>query len=152
MAHREEVKNEQLRVDLGGAKFYWNISADVGWGCRNQTADVMLVQYLLFRGFENSFKKPIVMDGVFGPQTYKWIRAFQKEVHWTGIDGKVDAADGTRDVSTITKKNYTIHWLNIYMKLGYPLIFRDITLDKWLPSLLCNEFSKIVVDDGVIAM
>lgn len=155
MAHRESIKNEQLEANLEGADFYWNISAAVGWGCKNRQSDVMLVQYLLTRAYgiysSPPFKTPIVIDGIFGPQTYKWIRAFQSGNGWLGIDGKVDAVDGTRETSTISRKGYTIHWLNVDMQINYPHLYNDITIDKKLPAVLCNELMKIVVDDGVIA-
>jgi len=153
MAHREEVKNEQLRANLKGSSFYWNISAAVGWGCPNRQTDVMLVQYLLHRGLGGArpTEKPISMDGIFGPQTYKFIKYFQKEVTFTTTDGRVDAAGGTRDVSTKTKTDYTIHWLNVYLKEYKPVFYNDITIDNQLPTVLCNELLRIVVDDYVIA-
>lgn len=152
MAYREAVQDEDLSVNLAGANFFWNISDAVGWGCPNRQLDVMLVQYLLHKAlsaYGRPTKNGISMDGIFGPQTSKWIKKFQADTTWTGIDGKVDAVGGSRSLSTKTKKMYTIHWLNFVLMDNDSTVYQDITIDPSLPAELCSELSKIVVDDVV---
>ncbi len=155
MAYRETVKDGELKNYLNGSGFFWNISADVGWGCPNHWADVMLVQYLLGTACDwrdSSFK----VDGAFGPKTSKLLKAVQKDFNSLrneirNPDGKVDTADGTRLRSTISKTTYTIFSLNCELKYRKPVLYADITTDGKLPGSLRAELSRIVVDGGVIA-
>lgn len=155
MAYREKVKNEELKTYLNGSDFFWNISADVGWGCLNYWADVMLVQYLLGTALDWGTFSPKV-DGVFGPKTSKILKAVQHDFNSLrqeirNPDGKVDTADGTRLRSTISKTTYTIFSLNCELKYRKPYIYSDITVDSKLPGSLRAELSKVVVIDGTIA-
>src|SRR5215204_2426159 len=78
MAYRETIKNEELKAYLRGAEFFWNITADVGWGCPNHWADVMLVQYLLGTALDWREMSPKV-DGAFGPKTNNILKLVQKD-------------------------------------------------------------------------
>jgi hypothetical protein len=154
MAYREGVKNQELKNFLNGSEIFWNISADVGWGCVNHWADVMLVQYLLATALDwrdSGFK----IDGSFGPKTSKLLKAVQKDLlkicgESGNADGKVDSVDGTKRRSTNSKTTYTILSLNCELKYRQPSLYADITGDYRLPAALRAELCKVVVGDGVI--
>lgn len=154
MAYRQTIKNEELKTYLRGAEFFWNITADVGWGCPNHWADVMLIQYLLGTALDWREMSPKV-DGAFGPKTNKILKLVQKDflsIRFEGgyADGKVDTIDGTRKRSTITHSTYTIVCLNSELQYRQPVFYRDITLDGKLPGALRSELSRVVISDGSI--
>jgi hypothetical protein len=158
MAYKDKFEGEALDTQ-SGMTFFWNIHEDVGWGCRNRPDDVMLVQFLLRGVFQNyckhykvapPTKKPLAVDGIFGPQTYKWIKAFEDVIPgFSHHDGKVDAIDGTRSMSTIKKRHYTIIGLNLDFSWDY-VYFHDLRMDPNLPTLLANSLSQSMWSDPVI--
>ncbi len=138
MAHCEMVKNEELKKYLNGADYFWNISDDVGWGCKNNWADVMLVQFLLSPVWGLT---DLVCDGVFGPKTAGAIRGFQKACGdgRVKVDGKMDTVDGTKLRSTASKTIYTILEINAEMTRYLKTTFADLKGHPKLPAELRVE-------------
>jgi peptidoglycan hydrolase-like protein with peptidoglycan-binding domain len=134
MIYAQTIEDEELKKYLNGAYFFWNISGSVGWGCENNWMDVMFIQYLLSAawGMDN-----LKCDGIFGPKTASAIKGFQRICReYIKVDGKVDAADGTRLRSTVSKTVYTIIVLNSELKKYKPLSFNDLQGDPALPLAL----------------
>jgi peptidoglycan hydrolase-like protein with peptidoglycan-binding domain len=123
----------------------------------NKRDDVMLVQYLLKRVYEqghncnpqlggNTWGDPHVsiaglkIDGLYGPRTASAIQQFQLELRRNGnsiaTDGRVDPEIGEEATSSISKTGYTISWLNKYFWVLYPTLAPDITLDPECPAEL----------------
>src|SRR5215204_5053118 len=142
MAHKASLSYEvKQSMDIGGdVKHYWNIDKAVGWECKNDWDDVLLIQYFL-----NSINGAnLVEDGIFGKKTYKAIRAFQKGKGF--VDGKIDVAtnaDGYVYNSTQTIISvYAIYTLNLSYYKKHQVFYEDLRMDNKLPSELCQIFSS----------
>jgi hypothetical protein len=63
-----------------GYHFIYNINRPVGRGCKNEREDVLLVQVLLGRFFDDYGNapsgRPLAVDGVFGDTTGLYIALF----------------------------------------------------------------------------
>lgn len=143
MAHKARVLGEEVNDFFDGLhKHFWNIDAEVGWGCKNYWDDVMLVQYLL----NSAEGAKLVVDGLFGKKTYKAIRAFQKSCGTSLVDGKLDVTDGNKaemSNSSGTKWTYlTILRLNAAYHFHHNVFYEDLRMDGNLPSELCQIFSS----------
>jgi hypothetical protein len=160
MAYKDNFEGDALN-NAADLRFFWNVHEDVGWGCRNRPDDVMLVQYLLRRTMHNVVevyqqpslptKKDLVVDGIFGPQTHKWIRAYQSLMsNYFHQDGKVDAIDGTRKKSTKQHRLYTIIALNLDFIDNDYLYFYDLRMDPNLPPFLAQALTQSMGSDPVI--
>ncbi len=151
MPYKESVQSEDLKLYLNGASFFWNVSSSVGYTCRNQKEDVLLVQFFLnsiFLGLAadpntNFIVKPpkqLVPDGDFGGKTWaaiKWMQQFN-----CVVDGMVSAkADGTQCMTPKQGKLYTIYELNGWYIEYHPTKFQDLRQDPTLPSVLCSHLS-----------
>lgn len=117
----------------------------------NKRDDVMLVQYLLKRVYQQgqNAQPPLnqqngttalKIDGLYGPKTQKAIEQFQLEMRRNGrsiaTDGCVDTELGDSATSFISKTGYTISWLNKYFWILYPWLAPDITIDPECPAEL----------------
>ena len=152
MAHREAI-GEELSVFLDVGTFYWAISSNVGYTCRNKKEDVQLVQFFLNTIFEHYRKedefvhKPIVVDGKFGGETWGAIKCYQKFMTpMLVVDGMVSAADGNDEFTPKQSMSYTIHWLNSMYSTINPQYYRDIRMDPLLPSELCAQLTGPLPD------
>lgn len=117
----------------------------------NKRDDVMLVQYLLKRVYQqghncspqlsqSSGAAMLKIDGLYGPKTARAIEQFQLEMRRNGrsiaTDGCVDSELGDSAFSSISKTGYTISWLNKYFWVLYPNLAPNITLDPECPAEL----------------
>ncbi len=160
MAYKDKFEGEAINP-ANQLSHFWNIHENVGWGCRNRPDDVMLVQFLLkgairlyldqYKGiFKQPTKNDLVVDGIFGPQTHKWIKAYQSIMPgYFHQDGKVDAIDGTREYSTKQHRLYTIVALNGDFSAHY-VYFHDLRMDPNLPSALAQALTQSMGSDPVI--
>jgi hypothetical protein len=144
MAHKQKIEflSEAWRF-LMGKEHLWNITHPVGIGCVNLPEDVMLVQYMLYKihYYLPAKLRPtsyIKVDGIYGPQTNKWIRHFQSK--WCNMipDGKIKPCDG----KTYYFKDFvpfTICGINDHLYLSWQHHFDDIRKDPYLPAELCFQ-------------
>jgi hypothetical protein len=127
---------------------FFNVSMPVGKGGSNQRGDVMLVQLLLKKFYDQHKDVPapggkMVVDGVPGPITQRWINTFQMQQRTKFPDGV--AVDGVVDrarkpwISTISRTLYTILVLNFYLEQSDPKGFAQLPFDKECPSFLAGE-------------
>lgn len=117
----------------------------------NRRDDVMLVQYLLKRVYQQGHKaqpplnqangtSQLKIDGIYGPKTQKAITNFQLEMRKNGrniaTDGCIDPERSDSAIASISKTAYTISWLNKYFWLLYPQLAHDIRADPECPMEL----------------
>jgi peptidoglycan hydrolase-like protein with peptidoglycan-binding domain len=151
MAHREAISNEELAMFLDGGSFYWAISSNVGYSCRNRLEDVQLVQFFLNCIFDGkrkegfSSRKNLVVDGKFGGKTWSAIKWFQKD-YLCVADGMVSAAGGKDNYTPKHGKAYTIHWLNSSYSYYHRQYYKDIRMHPGLPTELCSQLSGPLPD------
>lgn len=133
-----DYDNQEVRNYLKGEIHFYGITSDVGWGCTNHWADVMLVQYMLGAAYGVD---GLVCDGVFGPKTAKAIKGWQKVYGPEKVknDGKVDAVDGAKLRSSISKTIYTMLALNEEFVKYMPLKYKNIKADPKFPTRLLGE-------------
>lgn len=160
MAHRESIQNDELRFQLNGSDYFYNVSSSVGYGCRNKPEDVQLVQFFVNYaivecqnqdpdwGSETVIKTPglLEMDGRFGGKTWSAIKWFQKFVDGCVPDGMISSPDGTKFRTPKQGMIYTIYVLNYWYQSARPVTWRNITADPWLPTLLCQHLSGPLPD------
>lgn len=122
----------------------------------NRRDDVMLVQYLLKRVYQqgqncnpplkDTGAASLKIDGLYGPKTQKAITNFQLEMRRNGrsiaTDGCVDPERGDSATSSISKTGYTISWLNKYFWILYPELAPDISVDPECPAELKQAVSS----------
>ncbi len=131
----------------------YNVNFAVGLPAPNKRDDVLLVQWLLHRVYaDHPLLSPpdgggIAIDGWSGPQTVKWIRAFQADVRRLGRpcakDGRVDSA--RKPVGLVGKTPYTILYLNGALLTANPDVYADPAGDPDMPTELLNA---LLVNDG----
>jgi hypothetical protein len=128
----------------------------------NKRDDVMLVQYLLKRVYQQgqNAQPPLksgvgdphspaslTIDGVYGPKTQSAIEKFQLEMRRNGqkiaTDGCVDPEKGESSTASISKTEYTISLLNKYFWQMYPTIAPDIRVDPECPIELKQAVSNV---------
>ena len=142
----------------------YSVDQAVGEGCANRRDDVLLVQFLLrtlredtqdngvkYPGFRPPGQDPIDIDGVFGPQTNKYIRFFDAELNRQRAgqpesakvvtDGRIDPIASGGFLGSLSHKIYKMFLLNTYYAeiRGKPMhekIYMDHSfpkeLTKWL--------------------
>lgn len=123
----------------------------------NKRDDVMLVQYLLKRVYQQGHRvqpplnqtngtAQLKVDGLYGPKTQRAITDFQLEMRRKGqsiaTDGCVDPERGDSTTSSISKTGYTISWLNQYFWSLYPELAQNIALDPECPPELKQSLSQ----------
>ena len=145
----------------GDGRMFANLHTPVGPGTDHQSRkdDIMLVQYLLKTIFQNSGKfspplavpklKPLVIDGVLGPITFSWIKAFQDISLTRGnnvaTDGRVDVSKTADGVSTISHTRYTILLLNLaYRKARSDMEAENLPNVDDCPMLVRQSLSATV--------
>ena len=127
---------------------FFNVGKPVGRGAPNQRGDVMLVQLLLKKFYDKNkdVAAPggkMVVDGVPGPTTQRWINTFQRQQNpkfpnGVALDGVVDRAKAPW-IATISRTLYTILVLNFYLEQSDPQGLVKLPFDKECPSLLAGE-------------
>ena len=144
MAHKKRDLSEEVLSILDGPDHYWGIDKGVGWGCKNYWDDVMLIQYFL----NSTISAKLAQDGIFGPNTQKAIRKFQKNHKpWKPFtDGKIDSADGSDAIvwnsSGTVGSVYTIYLLNMSYRSLHHAYYEDLRMDGNLPPELTSVFSS----------
>lgn len=167
MAHRESIQSPTLSALLHGAPFIWTVSSSVGYGCRNKTEDVLLVQFFLNTIIETLYNETIAdviagtiedkdpfskipkklePDGIFGGNTWGAIKWLQKVCGYCVVDGTISDSDGTQALTPKKKKWYTIHMLNWYYRYCCPQYFADICCDPTIHPLLRKHLSGPLPD------
>jgi peptidoglycan hydrolase-like protein with peptidoglycan-binding domain len=146
MAHKEYTTNAEVKKAASDGRFshFWNINKEVGWGCRNDSDDVLLVQYFLVASSDKYRQANLVLDGIFGKKTAKAIREFQNYFDIFS-DGKIDVPDGSRLYIYNSSGNgyaYTMLCLNYCYYYKKPVFYEDPRMDSKLPSELCQVFSS----------
>ena len=152
-----EQKKEMETVRVGKGKFgvsIPNVKTTTTYKSSiepNKRDDVMLVQYLLKRVYQQGNNcspqlsqttgaAELKVDGYYGPKTARAIEQFQLEMRRNGrsiaTDGCVDPELGDSATSSISKTGYTISWLNKYFWVLYPMLAPDITIDPECPPEL----------------
>jgi hypothetical protein len=130
----------------GEEKVLYNVTMAVGPNAANRRDDVMLVQYMLKRIYErpkysNFTLSPqqgtMIVDGLFGPTTARWIRHFQTDVRIAGgnilVDGRIDS-DTESGISTISETEYTIAFINYAFRSHYPEIHAKMPTHPDVPA------------------
>jgi|SRR5690606_13899332 len=143
MAHKDTVQDDELKRILSGNDIYWNLTASVGYACKNRTADVMLVQFFLNHMYLGDYEEWVKVDGRFGGKTWAAIKEFQRSYSCV-IDGAVRPADGKRLHTPKQGKIYTIYQLNSVVAQHYPPpVFKDIRVIKGIPGALSIEVGTV---------
>ena len=99
----------------------YNVIYSVGLNSANYFKDVKLVQYCLQKIYSTGHyaapKGTMTVDGICGPTTRAWIKAFQNEMVSQGWcmspDGRVDRAPANPNAHNVT---HTITMLNAELK------------------------------------
>jgi len=124
----------------------------VGLGCMNQRDDVLLIQHLLntiwhdaggSEGFQPPGEdRPLVLDGVCGPRTEKFIQHFQQETrnrHITLVEeDRIDPVTGAQPGGS--HAHYTILALNAARNSRRQANLMDIAGDPGFPEELRHHF------------
>jgi hypothetical protein len=139
--------------ETGDGGNYYNVNYAVGYNAPNKRDDVLLVQWMLHRVFTDHprFVRPeprdLAIDGWIGPQTIKWIKAFQATIRKNGrpcaFDGRVDSA--RKSEGSISKAPYTILWMNSNFEVANPDVFFEPSSDPDCPTELLNA---LATNDG----
>ncbi|HUF04451.1 MAG TPA: peptidoglycan-binding domain-containing protein [Aridibacter sp.] len=148
MAHKETIQNNELKASMPSANHIYTVSTNVGYGYKNKTEDVRLVQFFLNACMEiigeDWRNKPdnLVRDGIFGGKTWGAIKSFQKASMSAVVDGMVSPTDGERMYTPKHRMVYTMNLLNWYYFLGRSEFFHDIRTDPTLPGELREYLSS----------
>ncbi|HVF51087.1 MAG TPA: hypothetical protein VNA19_13415 [Pyrinomonadaceae bacterium] len=119
-------------TDDPGFPYFYNVHMSVGRGCPNMVEDVLLVQYLLYKIYQNPGSLPVprgqmVVDGICGPVTLNWILSFQKHTRALGRpifpDGRVDPG---QEIVGKHNHQFTIIELNGSFKKREPFLFANL--------------------------
>jgi hypothetical protein len=131
---------------------FFNVTAAVGGGQCNMTEDVLLVQFLLERYYENYPQmKPegrMTVNGVCDSITMKWIRKFQYQTGAIFEDGIVDRAKTRTSFSAISRTLYTIIFLNGMLRVNDPNWFYTLRTNPSVPLPLRQTFMCVMVGGG----
>lgn len=129
-----------IGATVDGGTFY-NVNFAVGNNAPNKRDDVLLVQWMLKHVYADHpllsppEAKPLKVDGWIGPQTIKWIKAFQADMRRAGrqcaLDGRVDSA--RKAFGAVSKLPYTILWLNSVFLAANPVVYADPASDAQAP-------------------
>jgi len=134
---------------------FYNVTAAVGYGCRNMAEDVKIVQFFLKRFYmipEVMASKPwgaMTVDGKVGPITRAWILKYQIDCqnHGTNtmIDGIVNTAgnDAGNYTASISQTVYTIKMLNIMLRKLDTVVYKTLTINQEVPLDMRLIFIKL---------
>jgi len=137
-------------VERSDTKHIYTVEQSVGLGCPNVRDDVLLVQFFLRRAMDDSpeskgiippGERPISIDGISGPQTFRYIKHYQDEDNrrnpGRGVarDGRVDSVgkSGT-GFGSISNTLYTIIALNVSYRQRKGILIADIRKDNLFPK------------------
>ncbi|MET0605401.1 MAG: hypothetical protein ABWZ80_03010 [Beijerinckiaceae bacterium] len=132
----------------------YTIDGSVGPGCQNAREDVLLVQHLLRRAWQDcprskGFRppgetQPLKADGIPGPTTNRFIKFFQEECVRRGAnvtqDGRVDPVKSGASTSGGSHSFYTILAMNSARNSRQMGNQDDITSDPEFPQELRKHF------------
>jgi hypothetical protein len=148
-------------VEPTGPTFY-NVNEAVGYGGKNVTEDVKVVQFFMQRFYAvmTDFVKPwgdMVPDGKCGPITRAWITRLQIDLRKLGakcaVDGMVDKAgnDNGNRRSSISQTDYTIRFLNNALRHEDLTVYKNLTTHPVVPSDLKLIFLQIQAEGPPMA-
>ncbi|MEO8071774.1 MAG: hypothetical protein ABI686_00865 [Acidobacteriota bacterium] len=141
--------------DQADTKHFYTVDQSVGVGGANSREDVLLVQFFLRVGMENSpqsagfippGEKPISIDGSCGRQTNTYIKFFQVEEgrrtpgFATTTEGRIDPVTTGTFRGSITGRLLTIIALNIVYRTRRGILIADIKKDPLFPAELTKSF------------
>ncbi len=131
-------------ADPNTPKPFYNVTMAVGTNASNRRDDVLLVQYMLKRVYEkptytrgrlSTQQGQMIVDGLCGPTTIRWIGQFQLDIQRFGanvlVDRRIDRALGGS--GSISGTEYTIHLLNDAFRKHYPDIYQQMTTHSDVP-------------------
>lgn len=137
----------------GTASFY-NVTAAVGYGCKNMEEDVKVVQFFLKRlyGIENLKKhKPwgdMTVDGKVGPVTRAWIMKTQMMGANVLVDGIVDKAGNENNPSklkgSISQTKYVIRMINYHLRKHDTKVYKTLDTNPEVPPDVRLIFQQII--------
>jgi hypothetical protein len=137
---------------VGNASFY-NVTAAVGYGCKNLVEDVKVVQFFLKRLFsleDLKERKPwgeMTVDGKVGPITRAWIIKVQTLSKNVLIDGVVDKAGNEQNPSnwesSISHTKYVIRMINNHLRKRDTAVYKTLPTNPEVPSDVRVIFQQI---------
>jgi hypothetical protein len=141
--------------DTENAVFY-NLTAAVGYGQKNFTEDVKVVQFFLNRFYsvpKMQSQKPngdMTVDGKVGPITRNWIVKTQLIAQSKGnqilVDGIVDPAGnamGGKWRGGISGTLYTIRLINMFLRTNDSVVYQTLTTNPVVPGDVRLIFQQI---------
>lgn len=143
---------QEIAAPGGGAGRFYTVTHSAGLGGANYTDDVMLVQFYLKRIYSDPMFYsppeigPMKVDGICGPVTRTWIRAFQLHMQQNDVPPSKIRADGRVDRArqpVEENRHYTMALLVRQHAKGYPE--EDVRLSADAPPYL----RKCLVANGV---
>lgn len=121
---------------------FYNVVHAVGKNCPNLHDDVMLVQHLLKKFYDQAdgkdgWKKPpgeMKVTGTCGQTTLNWIIHFQRDVYKKhpgkiALDNRVDRVRGNAWGSMPHGIVYTLPWLNHLVAIHDPIAFIAVPME-----------------------
>lgn len=148
MAHKESLQNKEMKAAMPSANHVYTVSTNVGYGYKNMSEDVRLVQFFLNCSIESLkddwHDRPakLATDGIFGGKTWAAIKAFQKIAITAVADGMISPVDGIKIETPKHKMVYTMYLLNWYYWMDKSEFYNDIRRDPRLPGELREYLSS----------
>jgi len=146
---------DSLDDDTENSVFY-NLTSAVGYGQKNMTEDVKVVQFFLTRFYSvprMQSKKPfgaMTIDGKVGPITRNWIVKTQLVAQSSGnqilIDGIVDPAGnamGGKWRGGISGTTYIIRMINAFLRTNDSAVYQTLTINPEVPGDVRLIFQQI---------
>jgi len=145
-----------FRVRAGASEVTaaYGVDSPVGAGCPNNRQEVLLVQHLLRIAWNESpssagFRppgetQPLSVDGVWGPQSARFLKFFQEEARRRGaavlLDQRVDPCVSGEAAGSISHTFYTALALNAARNSRQQGNQADISRDPGYPAELDRYF------------
>ena len=128
---------------------FYNVNLSVGDNCPNTRDDVKLVQYMLKNYYETApphvvrpAGRQIEVNGVYDSQTNYAIVWYQHQTATLGgdeaivVDGRIDRMlNKTTFRGSLSRKHYTLFWLNQNLKHLNPMAFAALPSQVPLQNL-----------------
>ena len=143
--------------DAVGNPTFYNVTEAVGYGCKNMTEDVKVVQFFLKRFYMIPVLIPLkpwgtmTVDGKVGPITRAWITKAQIDARASQlnvlVDGIVDRAGNANNQdnyeSSISHTAYLIRILNKNIRKFQRELYKTLTINQEVPPDLRSIFQQM---------